>query len=65
MVFFIAVNCALYCIKTIIEKLGIVYSSKNISIPSNELHLIKLIEKIERIVKQMRWRVHFSLQEKQ
>ena len=54
MVFFIAVNCALYCIKTIIEQLGILYSLKNIPIPSNEFHLIKLIEKIERIVKQMR-----------
>ena len=46
------------------EKLDIDYSLKNIPIPSNESYLIKLIEKIESVVKRMRWRAHFFLQEK-
>ena len=46
------------------EKLDIDYSLKNIPIPSNESYLIKLIEKIESVVKRMRWRVHFFLQAK-
>ena len=46
------------------EKLDIDYSLKNVPIPSNESYLIKLIEKIESVVKRMRWRAHFFLQEK-
>ena len=46
------------------EKFNINYSLKNIPIPSNESHLIKLIEKIESVVKRMRWRAHFFLQVK-
>ena len=45
------------------EKLDIDYSLKNIPIPSNESYLMKLIEKIESVVKRMRWRAHFFLQE--
>ena len=47
------------------EKLDIDYSSKNIPIPSKELYLIKLIEKIESVVKRMRWRAYFFSKEKQ
>ena len=50
--------------KLIIEKLDINYSLKNIPIPSNESHLIKLIEKIGGVVKRMRWRTHSLFQEK-
>ena len=38
------------------ENLDIDYSLKNIPIPFNESYLIKLIEKIETVVKRMRWR---------
>ena len=47
------------CQKLIIEKVGISYSLKNIPIPSKEWYLIKLIKKIESVVKRMRWRTHF------
>ena len=47
------------------EKLDINYSLKNIPIPPNESYLIKLVEKTESVVKRMRWRAHFFLQEKQ
>ena len=40
------------------------YSLKNIPILSNEPYLIKLNGKIESVVKRMRWRAHFFLQEK-
>ena len=46
------------------QKLDIDYSLKKIPIPSNESYLIKLIDEIESVVKQMRWRAHFFLQEK-
>ena len=51
-------------IKLIMEKLDIVYSLKNIPISSMESYLIKLIEKIESLVKRMRCRTHFFLQER-
>ena len=54
----------LYCIKTYHGKLDIDYSLKNIPIPSNVSFLIKLIKKTESVVKQIRWRAHFFLQEK-
>ena len=47
------------------EKLDIDYSLKNIPIPPNESYLIKLLEKTESVVKRMRCRAHFFLQEKQ
>ena len=50
--------------KVIIEKLDINYSLKNIPVPFSESYLIKIIEKIESVVKRMPWRAHFSLQEK-
>ena len=50
--------------KIIMEKLDHNYSLKNISIQSNEWHLVKLTQKIESIVKRMRWRAHFFLPEK-
>ena len=52
-------------LKLIMEKLDIDYLLKNIPIPPNESYLIKLVEKTESVVKRMRWRAHFFLQEKQ
>ena len=52
-------------LKLVMEKLDIDYLLKNIPIPPNESYLIKLVEKTESIVKRMRWRAHFFLQEKQ
>ena len=46
-------------LKLIMEKLDINYSMKNIPIQYSESYLIKLIEKIESVVKRMRWRDHF------
>ena len=46
------------------EKLDIDYSLKNVLIPSKELYLIILIVNIENVVKGMRWRADFFLQEK-
>ena len=45
------------------EKLDIDCSLKNIPIPPSESDLIKLIKKIESVVKQMRWRAHFFIEE--
>ena len=46
------------------KKLDIDYSLKNIPIPSCESCLIKLIVKIESVVKRMRRRAHLFLREK-
>ena len=48
----------------IMEQLDINYSLKNIPIASIESYLIKLIEKIESLVKQIHWRALLFLQEK-
>ena len=45
------------------EKLDIDYSLKNVPISSNESYFIKVIEKVESVVKRMYWRNHFFLQE--
>ena len=43
------------------EKLNFDYSLKNIPIPPKQQYKIKLIEKIESLVKRMRWKAHFFL----
>ena len=45
------------------EKLDINYSLKNIPIPSNNSYLIKLIEKIKSVVKQMHLKENFLFKE--
>ena len=39
------------------EKINLGYSMKNIGIPQNETYLLQLIEKIEMVIKRMRWEV--------
>ena len=43
------------------EKLNLNYSLKNILIPDNTSYQAKLIEKIESVLKRMRWKTHFFL----
>ena len=45
------------------EKLKFNYSLKNIPIPPNESYKLKLVEKMELVVKRMRWKAHFFLEE--
>ena len=45
------------------EKLNYDYSLKNIQIPSKTSYNLKLIEKIKSVIKQMRWKVYFLLNE--
>ena len=44
------------------EKLNFNYSLKNIPIPDKKSYLIKLVDKIESVVKRMRWKAYFYLQ---
>ncbi len=37
------------------------YSLKNIPIPSQDAYLRNLIEKVENVLKRMRWKAHFFL----
>ena len=39
------------------EKINFGYSMKNIGIPQNKMYLLQLIEKIEMVIKRMRWKV--------
>ena len=39
----------------LIEKINFGYSLKNIGVPQNKTYLLQLIEKIEMIIKRMRW----------
>ena len=39
------------------EKISFGYSMKNIEIPHNKTYLLQLIEKIEMVIKRMRWKV--------
>ena len=39
------------------------YSLKNIPIPSQDAYLRNLIEKVENVLKRMRWKAHFFLKE--
>ena len=43
------------------EKLNYNYSFKNIPTPTKMSHQLALIEKIESIIKTMRWKTHFLL----
>ena len=45
----------------IMEKLSFNYSLKNIPLPDKRSYQLELIEKIESILKRMRWKVHFFL----
>ena len=35
------------------------YSLKNIPLPSEKSYKLKLIEKVEQVIKRMRWKAHF------
>ena len=43
------------------EKTNYGYSLKNIPVPSKRSYNLKLIEKIESVIKQMRWKTYFFL----
>ena len=43
------------------EKLNYNYSFKNVPTPTKMSHQLALIEKIESVIKTMRWKVHFLL----
>ena len=45
------------------ERLRFEYSYKNIPIPSERNYKIQLIEKVEKVVKRMRWKAHFYEQD--
>ena len=42
------------------EKLKFEYSTKNIPLPSERSYKLQLIEKIETVIKRMRWKVIFQ-----
>ena len=42
------------------EKLKFEYSTKNISVPSEKSYKLQLIEKIEMVIKQTRWKAIFQ-----
>ena len=48
----------------VMEKLQFDYSYKNISIPSERNCKLQLMEKIELVIKRMRWKAHFYNEEK-
>ena len=41
------------------EKINFNYSLKNIPVPSTKDYKLKLIDKIENVIKRMRWKAHF------
>ena len=43
------------------EKIYFNYSLKNIPLPSRTSYKLQLIDKIESVIKPMRWKAHFSL----
>ena len=43
------------------EKINYNYSLKKIPIPSITSYQLKLIEKVESVIKRMRWKAHFFL----
>ena len=43
------------------EKINYNYLLKNIPIPRNTSYQLKLIEKVESVIKRMRWKAHFFL----
>ena len=46
------------------EKLQFNYSYKNIPLPSNRSFQLQLIEKVEMVIKRMKWKAHFFEQKK-
>ena len=48
----------------VIEKLQFDYSYKNIPIPTERNYKLQLLEKIELVIKRMRWKVHFYNEKK-
>ena len=49
----------LLAFNTVMEKLLLRYSSKNIPIPSKRSYQLQLMEKIELVIKRMRWKAFF------
>ena len=45
------------------EKISCDYSLKNLPIPSKTFYNFKLIEKIQSVIKRMRWKAYFFLNE--
>ena len=43
------------------EKINCNYSLKNIPIPSKSSYQLKLIDKIESVIKRMQWKAHFFM----
>ena len=43
------------------EKINFNYSLKNIPVPSKSSYKLKLIDKIESVIKRMRWKAHFFI----
>ena len=43
------------------EKINFNYSLKNIPLPSKSSYQLKLIDKVESLIKRMRWKAHFFL----
>ena len=43
------------------EKLSFDYSLKNVPLPGKRSYQLKLIQKIESVLKRMRWKAHFFL----
>ena len=41
------------------EKINFNYSLKNIPVPSKSSYQLKLIDKIESVIKRMQWKAHF------
>ena len=48
----------------VMEKLHFNYSYKNIPIPSERNYKLQLMEKIELVIKRMRWKTHFYNEKK-
>ena len=49
--------------KRVMEKINLGYSTKNIPIPNERTYLMQLVEKIEAVIKRMRWKAIFFSEE--
>ena len=47
--------------KIYMEKINFNYSLKNIPVPSKSSYKLKLIDKIENVIKRMRWKAQFFI----
>ena len=54
---------AAFILYTNMERTSFNYSPKNIPVPTLSLYKLRLIEKIESVIKRMRWKAHFFLKE--